>query len=141
MHPVAEFERTIYMVITEKTAQFIVENLHKLGYRAESFGPLDPSHAAHQSFVGQQFDAYCKHEPDQSGNIRERWQISRGSATVEIKPLEAKDVRKLDMLFGKTLKAGSPSAPRQTQAKTTQPASQEAVLSDGTYIDDSDIPF
>lgn len=132
--PAAEFERTIYMTITEKTAERIVENLHQLGYRADSFGPLDPSHAGHQSFVGQQIEVYCKHEADQSGNPREAWQLNRQSAAIEIKPLEPKEVRQLDMLFGKALKGG----PRQIQTRTP---TQAAVLDDNTFITDDDIPF
>lgn len=134
----AEYERTIYMTITDKTATFVVDNLHMLGYRAESFGPLDPSHANHQSFVGQQIEVYCQHEQGQSGDMREKWQLSRKPQAIEIKPLEAKEVRQLDMLFGKALKAGTPSTPKQTQAKSL---SYTAVLSDGTEITDDDIPF
>lgn len=138
--PCAEYERTIYMTITDKTAEFVVNNLHALGYRAESFGPLDPSHPNHQSFSGQQIEVYCQHEQGQSGDMREKWGISRKPAAIEIKPLEAKEVRQLDMLFGKALKAGAPAATRQQQryVPTTE---QTAVLSDGTEITDDDIPF
>lgn len=133
--PAAEYERTIYMTITEKTAERVVENLHHLGYRAESFGPLDPSHPSHQSFVGQQIEVYCKHEPDQSGNMREKWQLNRLPTAIEIKPLEAREVRQLDMLFGKALKGGAAPVTRQTY---NQPS---VSVIDNTEITDDDIPF
>lgn len=125
-----QYERTIYMAITEKTIPYVTEALEKLGYGAGSFGPLDPSHANHESFVGNQIDVYCKHEADQSGDNRERWQLSRGASTLKVVPLEAKEVRELDALFGKALKAKPKSTP--------QPA---VAVMDNQEITDDDIPF
>lgn len=124
-----QYERTIYMAITEKTIGFVTEALEKLGYGAGTFGALDPSHPNHESFVGNQIDVYCKHQADQSGELRERWQLSRGSAGIKVVPLEPKEVRELDALFGKNLKA---------KQKVSQPV---PVATDGTEITDDDIPF
>jgi hypothetical protein len=140
MQAVAEFERTIWMTITEKTVERIVGDLRNLGYRAESFGPLDPSHPSHESFVGNQIEVYCKHEADQSGNQRERWQLNRAAAAIEIKPLEAKEVRQLDMMFGRALK-GTPSAKPTSTRTPTRQYDTVSVASDGTEITDDDIPF
>lgn len=122
-----KYERTIYMSITEKTIPYVTEALEKLGYGAGSFGPLDPSHPNHESFVGNQIDLYCKHEADQSGDMREKWQISRGASGIKVVPLEPKEIRELDALFGKSLKPKSVNKP--------------VLVEDSTVITDDDIPF
>lgn len=131
-----QYERTIYWVITEKTIQYVAEKLNRLGYTGKGFGPLDPSHPNHQSFTGLQFDAYCQHQPDQNGELREKWDLSRGASELKIDPLSSKEVRDLDALFGKSLSANGP-APKP--AAKTQP--QPIPLNDGTVITDDDIPF
>lgn len=125
-----KYERTIYMAITEKTIPYVTETLEALGYGAGGFGPLDPSHSNHESFVGNQIDVYCKHEPDKNGDLRERWQVSRPNAGIKVIPLEAKEVRELDALFGKSLKGKTKSSP--------QPA---VAVMDSMVITDDDIPF
>ncbi len=127
-----QYERTIYMALTEKTMTFVAEALEKLGYGGTGFGPLDPSHPNHESFAGNQVDVYCKHENDQSGNPRERWQISRGASSLKVVPLEAKEVRELDALFGKALK----------QKPKTNPVNNNAIVNNhGLTVTDDDIPF
>lgn len=123
------YTRTIFMAITEKTVEFVVAALEKLGYGAGTFGALDPSHPNHESFVGRQIDVYCRHENDQNGNLREKWSISRGASAFKVDPLDNRELRKLDALFGKQLPKPAPvsSPPRP--------------LADGTVITDDDIPF
>lgn len=123
-----KYERTIYMAITEKTIPYVSEALEKLGYGAGSFGPLDPSHPNHESFVGNQIDVYCKHETDKSGEMREKWQISRGASALTVVPLEPKEVRELDALFGKSLKGKSI-------------VNKPVPIQESTVITDDDIPF
>ena len=125
-----KYERTIYMALTEKTMPFVAEALERLGYGAGSFGPLDPSHPNHESFVGNQIDVYCKHQSDQSGEMRERWQLNHGATGIKVVPLEANEVRKLDALFGKALKAKPKSPP--------QPG---GAVRDAITITDDEIPF
>jgi len=123
-----QYERTIYMAATEKTAAFVGETLEAIGYDGERVSQLDPTHPNHVSMIGKQVNLWCKHEDDQEGNPRERWQFSRGASTLELPQLSAKEVRELDSLFGRNKKAAAiESAPVQNIHN------QE--------IDDSDIPF
>lgn len=132
-----QYERIIFMTITQNTINFVSETLEALGYSGQGFGPLDPSHPQHQSFVGQQVDLYCTHEADQSGNMREKWRISRnGGSNLELNPLNQKELRELDALFGKNLRGTQTSA----APARTAPA-QRSAPSVATEITDDDIPF
>lgn len=124
-----QYERTIYMPLTDKTVEFVVPQLQTLGFTGKSLGQLDPSHPSHQSLVGVRAKLWCGHKPDQSGDIREKWSISRESAPVT--PLEPKKLRQLDALFGKALQGGAKLTP--------QPSSRVAVADQG--ITDDDLPF
>jgi hypothetical protein len=131
---VQEYERTMFQAITLNTINFVLEGLKQLGYTDASFGPLDPSHPNHHSFVGKQIEVYCKHERDLSSNIRERWQLSRGAPALKVDPLDSKGVRELDSLFGRALKG----------VATTAPVKQQPVPAgnmDGLGITDDDVPF
>ena len=129
---VNQYERTVYLTITDKTIDFIADALENLGYEGDGFGPIDPSHARHQSFVGKQVDLYCKHEKDQSGVLREKWQLNREVGGLKVEAVESKEVRKLDQLYGKSLKRNSSRA-------TPLPPVAAAVK--GPEITDDDIPF
>lgn len=124
-----QFERTVYMTVTDKTAPFIVENLRTIGFEGDKLSEFDPSHKDHVSLVGNQIPLWCKHEETQDGTgVRERWQISKGLNTLELKPLAAKQTRELDSLFAKALKAA--------------PAAKKVVKPNqhGVKIDDTDLP-
>jgi len=123
-----QYERTLYMALTERTAPYVKENLATLGYRGGGISTLDPASPIHDSFVGNLVDMYCKHEPDQSGNMREKWQISRGGG-IKADPLDQREMRQLDAIFGKG--AAKPLA---------QPM-RSASVDAGTEITDEDIPF
>jgi hypothetical protein len=104
-----QYERSIYMALTEKTMQYVVPKLQQLGFTGQSISQLDPSHPHHQSFVGNQVDLWCAHENDDKGGVREKWNISRPQSAMEITPLDSKQVRELDSLFGRALRqAGTP---------------------------------
>jgi len=124
-----QFQRSIYMAITEKTVEYVVPSLETLGYEGSTFGALDPGHPEHQSFVGKTFDFLCTHEADQEGNMRERWSVARTAKLPELKPLESREMRQLDALFGKAL-AG--------KGKKKEPV---LVPGDALEIDESEIPF
>jgi hypothetical protein len=100
---VKQYERTVFRVINENTIDFAIEDLQQLGFEGTSFRELDPASPSHQSFVGNQVDLYCKHETYE-GKLNERWQLSRPmSGGLEVKPLAADSLRKLDAMFGKAL--------------------------------------
>ena len=123
-----QYDRTIYMALTEKTMPYVKENLERLGFEGTSLGQLDPAHAQAQKFTGKQVEVWCKHERDQQGELRERWQISTGGGSLG-DPLDQREVRNLDGLFG-----------RMSRPSTPTPIRSEPY-GDGTGISDDDIPF
>jgi len=126
-----QYERTIYMALTEKTIDFVAPQLQKLGFTGTSLGQLDPNSPNHQSFVNNYADLWCSHKDDQQGNPRESWGISQDQP--EREPLDPKKLRQLDSLFGKALRATGKPAPVTVQ--------RPSRVDDINEITDDDIPF
>lgn len=126
----AQYERTHYRTITEKTIPYFIEDLKALGFQGDSFKDLDPKTEGFHDFRGLDIDMWCSHENTQDGSgQREKWGVARQGGSLEVKPLEAKKIRDLDNLFGKQLKGmRAPVQPiRSAPANFTQ-------------MDDRDIP-
>ena len=134
----AQYNRTYYRTITEKTVPYFIEDLNALGFHGDSFRDLDPKTEGYHDFRGMDIDMWCKHETTQDGSgQRESWGVARQGGSLEVKPLEAKEVRDLDNLFGKHLK-GMRSGPVSI---SNAPASREAPANSAIDVDDSDCPF
>lgn len=115
-------QRSVFRVITDKTIDYVLEDLKYLGYDKPTFGPLDPSHPQHHSFKGQEVDLICAHE-EYNEQMQEKWSLSRGGG-LNLKPLDNAALRKLDALYGAKLKANA--APTSKSAPTRQKANTEA---------------
>lgn len=124
-----QFERSIYLPLTEKTLEWVVPQLQAIGFTGRSIAQLDPDHPQAHSFVGQDIDLYCGRD-EYKGVEKEKWGISSGPKEFVSKTLDPKALRKLDALFGKAL--GSKAVP----VKPTAPD-----VEDDTEITDEDIPF
>lgn len=108
---VQQFERTMYRPITEKTIDYVSEDLQTMGFTGSSFSDLEKT----DEFNGKLFDFYCKHEVGQDQQRREKWSLSRGPAEFNPDPLPPAEIRKLDAMFGKNLrKQDKPKVPRPT---------------------------
>ena len=129
-----QYERTIYWTITEKTMPYVVEKLQNLQFEGTQFSQLDPSHPKHISMKGQQVDLWCKHEIGQDNVPREKWDISTGGTAKPLEPLNAKETRELDALFGKALTTGKPLAKVAVAAVKVPPDEELGIT-------DDDIPF
>jgi len=140
-----QYERTMYQVLNANTAKFAIENIRKLGFDGDSFVLLDPDTPGFHNFAGEEFQMWCSHD-FYNGKESEKWTVATGSSEFKIeKPLEKKDLRGLDNLFGKELKA-APKVARQTTApQAVKNASSVAVAeppdADFGGISDDDIPF
>jgi hypothetical protein len=121
-----QYERSIYMALTEKTRDFVVDNLKLLGFDGSSMAQLDLSHPKAVSFVGKQVDLWCKHDA-YNGKTSEKWSLAMPRK--EMESLDAKKMRQLDSLFGKAL---------ASKPKSTKPEDENQ---DPTQITDDDIPF
>lgn len=133
----AQYERTCWRALTEKAIDFAIKDLRALGFRGDSFRAFDLNNANSQSLEGNRVVMWCDHEDDQNGEPRERWGVARDSSDFEVKALEADEQRKLDAIFGKSLKQ-SPAAESAPQPKP-QPVGVGSSLEMG--ISDDDVPF
>lgn len=105
-------ERTMYRAITEKTAQYVQEDLQKLGFTGTSLSELDPNSPKFAfDLAGKDIGVYCKHEADQESNLREKWQLSRSFA-IDGEPVT--DYDSLDAMFD--FSAAAKTAPKPKAA-------------------------
>src|SRR5215472_14037514 len=89
-----KYSRTAYFAITAKTADWVMQYLHALGFNGDSFDGVDPHVEGHHSFVGIEIEWVCSHEDDQNRAPRERWG-PRGTG----RSLDGEKVRKLNRLL------------------------------------------
>lgn len=115
-----QYQRSVFMVFTEKTIDFLLEQLQSIGFHKPSFSFLDPSRPDHQSFVGQEIEFWCKHS-EWEGKVSEKWSISNGGG---MKPVQPAAIRKLDAMYGAKLKGAAVESTKSS--KTKQAASVES---------------
>ena len=151
----ANYDRTIYRVITEKTVPYIMEDLEGLGCPGlSSWKQLDQDSNGCFDLRGKWIEVVCKHGV-YNGNEREEWGFNvNRTTTLEFTPLDAQGMRSLDNLFGKALKgmktngkpaeapkakpAGMVSSPKQ---RKPAPAPVQAQDDDFAPVSDDDVPF
>ena len=109
---VPQGERTAYLYITEKTAEYVARDLAAIGYSSEGFGRLDPNTEGYCNLTGHEAEFYCQSEMYEDEE-REKWSVARDTA-LQSTPLDAKEVRQLDALYGKELKKQAKDAPKET---------------------------
>lgn len=152
----AQYTRTFYRAITDKTIPYFIEDLQSLGYVHGSYRFLDPKTEGFQDFTGNYIDMWCAHEEGRDGDDREKWSIARttgptAAKKLEAKPLEASKVRELDNLFGKHLKGnGKPAGEKQTitpgdvgklPPPISAPPPSRATDDRPDFSDDDSVPF
>ena len=128
-----QFTRTIERYMTDKTIDYLLEDLESLGWAGGSLSEL----AQNKCFVGTTIRCACKHESGQDGKVYDKFSIYREFAGKKVEPLEATDVRRLDSLFGSKVKAKFGAA-RPAAKSAPSPATQTVPPEDGGG---SDLPF
>ena len=83
------YDRTYYKAITEKTIQYLAQDLKTLGFEGSSFRDLDPSSPGFYDLRGRQVEMYCTHE-DRNGESQEKWSVAFAKGAS--KPIEAKKI-------------------------------------------------
>lgn len=97
------YRRSFYRVINANTAEYAAKDLRALGFTGESFRELDPRTANPHIFEGQAV-MICNHE-SWDGDIKEKWSLLyEGGARKAVDMIDVKQLKQLDMLFGKALK-------------------------------------
>lgn len=127
-------ERTMYRAITANTAQYVQEDLAKLGFTGSSLSEVDPNSPKFSfDLKGQQIGVYCKHEADTENNLREKWQLSRTFA-IEGEPVT--DYESLDAMFDFAAKPKAAAAPKKQQAAGTTTTSGSNGAAQASLTDD-----
>lgn len=140
-----EHERQIQWYIPdgkEDAIDRLLSALETLGFDGGSFSELDPNSAKFWDFTQITITAECKHEA-YNGKQVERWQLPFAGVAREIVPLDSKQVRKLDALFGAKLKTrfnGKRRAATVAPAVAKPQQSIEAELAENPP-NDTDVPF
>lgn len=101
-YPVDPGERTVYLYLSEAALDMSVDVLSHLGYDKDSLKFLDPSQQGFFNFAGKTCDLWCKIEEYQ-GKEKEKWSVSMPRGPVA--PPDEKELRRLDSLFGKAIRA------------------------------------
>ena len=100
--PVEPGERTVYLYLSEAALDMSVDVLAFLGYDKDSLKFLNPDVDGFYNFAGKDVDLWCNLEEYQ-GKEKEKWSVSTPRKPVT--PIEDKELRRLDSLFGKAIKA------------------------------------
>ena len=129
-----EYERTIFRPITDKTLDWVLDDLAALGWQGNKWSELDPQTQNYHSFVGQEIKVKCLHE-EYEGTMQERWQLF--SEAREVVPVAPDKLRRLDDAFGRAIKEYRKGSPAATPPGITPAEVQTEV----DAASDSDIPF
>ena len=101
-HNVQSSERTVYLYLSQKALPMTTEVLDFLGYDKDSLKFLNPDYQGFFDFTGKRCDLWCKIEEYQ-GDTKEKWSVSTPRKPVT--PIDDKELRRLDSLFGKAIRA------------------------------------
>ncbi len=139
-----QYERTMYRAITERTIDYVMEDLEKLGFQGASFKQLDLNAPNACDFRGHEIDFYCGRDKDQQGNDREKWSLAFGARAINAEPLDAQKSRELDTLFGKALKqrfgAARTNSNGAAKPAAQRPATQAAAQARGARAPEPEPP-
>lgn len=131
-----QYDRTIYLTVTEKSKEMVLAKLRWAGWDGDRFETLT------KDLLGRGCRAICKIEPSMSekyaGQDTEKWDLEL--PPLESKPLENKPAvaKKLNALFGKTLKEKPASA---APAKEPVGVAVGDLPPHGEPPPDDDVPF
>lgn len=100
-------ERSVYLYLSDAALDMTTDVLTHLGYDKESLRFLDPARDGYFNFAGKRCDLWCKIE-EYNGDTKEKWQVSM-PLNRDVTPIDDKELRRLDALFGKAIKTRKPS--------------------------------
>lgn len=141
--------RTVFWYLTQGTMPYVLADLEAMGYDKDSLAYLDPTNPNHHNFVEMERELYCQHEQYQ-GKPKEKWGLGKSRTGIEAKPLEDKELRKLDAMFSvglKKLAGGKKAAPPTELAKAAAAANAVAAdainaeLAEIEELGDDGMPF
>ena len=118
-----QYGRSLQWVVTDKTIDFVVDKLRRVGFAGQSFTELDTTSPKFYDLSGQLIDVYC----GRSESGYEEWDLPRPASQRSQMPSNERQtaMARLDALYGKKLKAGHQRAPAVAQ---TPPVRSDAEL-------------
>lgn len=125
--PANVYKREMTLYFTEKSAQYSIEKLRRMGWSGTKLSELDPSNEGFTSLAGTEVEVVCRLNEKEY----DEWDMappSGGPAKESIKGIS----NKLDKLFGKALSTSAKGKKTAEPKKETVPPSGE---------DDEEIPF
>jgi hypothetical protein len=136
-----QYDRTIRLVVTDKSQEMVLKKLRWAGWQGESFKEL-------YKLLGTVCRAVCDHDVigagDKAGQMGETWDF-------ELPPRESKPVeddpgvfKKLDALFGKSLKADKkPAAEASAAVEAPSPTAQAEIEAEAPafVVPQDEVPF
>lgn len=131
--------RTIWLTITDKTVERVVDQLKAIGWNGERWADLDPDNGT-VSLVDSEIELLCRHEPDHKNpsELRERWELPGGGPSeLENDPSAAKT---LDVMFKRQSKPAAKPTAKLPPKPVAKPAAVAAVDADAAE-ESADIPF
>lgn len=144
------FERTIFRPITEKTIEYLVEDLRRIGFAGKSFDQLVLGSPNCCDMRGRSINVRCEHEKYE-GKTRERWSLAWGGTGYQAEPMADETVRKLNALYGKQLKEkcgngtsakpAVPVAPEPQELESKEKFAEGELAAAAEAEDVDDIPF
>jgi hypothetical protein len=131
-----QYGRSIQWVVTDKTIDFVVEKLRRVGFAGQSFVELDTTAPKFYDLSGQLIDVYCGH----SDKGYEDWDLPRPAAQRSQMPANERQnvTARLDALYGKKLRTGTQTTPRTTPRPAVKP---DAELKQEAETADDGVPF
>jgi hypothetical protein len=95
--------RHYFKAVTDKTYQWVLQDLKKVGYDREKLEGFDPEAPGAPDLFSREFDVYCTHE-EYEGRTKERWSVGRRPGP---RKRVGRDVlADLDARFGRKKKSG-----------------------------------
>ncbi len=133
-----QYERTVYRTLTDKNQthvpEYVLEDLSVLGFAGGSTAVLDQDHPEAMPLRGKEMAFYCEHKEKWGGSpgeMQETWSIGRATGGGKAAtPLEDKEQRQLDALFGKAIKMNPGAVTQAKAAQTEQQAVSEPTIQD-----------
>ncbi len=102
-----QYERTVYRPITDKTIDFVTEDMERLDFHGTMFEDFKADGPGDFDIRGTQFKFFCKHEVYNHVQ-KEKWSIARERTTT---PVADDAMKRLQTTFGKYLKPLAKSGP------------------------------
>lgn len=118
---IEQFSRIMYFAITDKTADWVMHDLHTLGFTGDRFEDLDPRASAYESLAGREVEVACAIDNGKDGKPREKWSLRSTG-----RPIAMKQVSQLNNFLSKR------PAPRPAMPPVP-------VQANG--VSDDDVPF